>query len=147
MHHTTLTDPTSVRIGILTAAAAVSIFAIGFASVPQVFFWLGATMLASLLTVVTGPKGSKSVLSRPIAGLLLLPALCTVLVRETSLMWAVVPVLAMVFAAMTWMLATNRYATPDSAHTSERLASSTELATKRDEKAAAANDETSATAA
>ena len=161
MHHTTQTNQLSVRIGVLTAAAAVSILAIGFAPIPQMFYWLAAGALASLLTILTGPKGSNSALTLPITGLLVVPALCTLAVRETSLIWAVAPVLAFVVGAVTWMLATNRYATiqatdqtADTTQTSARtsftsgsVTVSRQLDIKRDEKAAAANDDTSATAA
>lgn len=161
MHHTTQTNPISVRIGVLTAAAAVSILAIGFAPIPQMFYWLAVGALASLVTILTGPKGSNSALTLPIAGLLVVPALCTLAVRGTSLIWAVAPVLAFVVGAVTWMLATNRYATiqatdqtADTTQTSARtsftsgsVTVSRQLDTKRDEKAAAANDDTSATAA
>ena len=161
MHHTTQTNPISVRIGVLTAAAAVSILAIGFAPIPQVFYWLAAGAAASIMTILTGPKGSNSALTLPIAGLLVVPALCTVAVRDTSLIWAVAPILAFVVGAVTWMLATNRYATIEATEetaedtqppaqttfTSGAVTVSRQLDAKRDAKAAAANDDTSATAA
>ena len=129
------------------------------------FYWLAVGALASLLTILTGPKGSNSALTLPIAGLLVVPALCTLAVRGTSLIWAVAPVLAFVVGAVTWMLATNRYATIEATEetadntqtqtqtsaqttfTSGSVTVSRQLDTKRDEKAAAANDDTSATAA
>jgi hypothetical protein len=156
MHDTSAIDSTTIRIGTLTAAAAISVLALGFASVPQVFYWLGAAVLAVLLTIITGPKGSNSALSLPMTGLLVVPALCTLVVRETSLIWAVVPVLAFVVAAATWMVATNRYAAMHDEATDTTVAetdapetTTVMLSSKRsgDEKAAAANDDTSATAA
>ena len=158
MHDTSALDSTTIRIGTLTAAAAISVLALGFAPVPQVFYWLGAAVLAVLLTIITGPKGSNSALSLPLAGLFAIPALGTLVVRETSLIWAVVPVLAFVVAAATWMVATNRYAAihDEATDTVETRAkthapetTTVMLSSKRsgDEKAAAANDDTSATAA
>jgi len=160
LHHTSKTNPTLIRIGILTAAAATSILAIGFAPVPQVFSWLGISALAVLLTILTGPKGSNSALSLPILGLMLIPTLGTLMVRGTSLIWAVVPVLAFVVAAVTWVVATNRYA---SIETNDETAGQTSsqrstitvtntLDAKRNEhtaatNTAATNDDTSTTAA
>lgn len=156
MDHTSTIDPTTTRIGVLTAAAASSVLAIGFAPVPQVFSWLGFSALAVLLTILTGPKGSNSALSGPILGLLLAPVVITVLVRGTSLIWAVVPVLAFVVGAITWMVATNRYAsieqhndvTPsETEHPSSTITVTDTLSTKRDTRAAETTDDTSATAA
>jgi hypothetical protein len=155
LHHTSETNPTLIRIGILTAAAAISILAIGFAPVPQVYSWLGLSALAILLTILTGPKGSNSALSLPILGLMLIPALGTLLVRGTSLIWAVVPVLAFVVAAVTWMVATNRYASIETNDETAVQASNQRstitvtntLDAKRNENTAATNEDTSRTAA
>ena len=161
MHHTTQTNPISVRIGVLTAAAAVSILAIGFAPIPQVFYWLAVSALASIVTILTGPNGSNAALTLPIGGLIVVPAVCTLAFREASLIWAVAPVLAFVVGAVTWMLATNRYATIEAdetiaedtqpaaqtTFTTGNVTVSRKLDVKRDEKAAALNDDTSTTAA
>lgn len=148
MHNTTASElnPTVIRIGVLTAAAAVSILALGFAPIPQLWSWLGLSILASLVTIFTGPKGSKTGLNLPVAVLIILPALCTLLMRSTSLIWAVAPVLAFVVAAATWMVATSRYATADTTGTAT-VTVADELQPKRDEKAAAADKDSSATAA
>lgn len=158
MQTTTVTEfkQTTLRIGVLTAAGAVSILALGFAPVPDVFYWLGASLLAIILTIATGPKGSNSELSLPIASLLLVPALGTLLTRGTSLIWAVAPVLAFVVGAVTWMVATNRYAAlesseRDTAETTEHLTvtvSDAKLEPQGNEREiAATNDDTSAAAA
>ena len=148
MHNTTASElnPTVIRIGVLTAAAAVSILALGFAPIPQLWSWLGLSMLASLVAIFTGPTVSKTGLNTPIAVLIVLPALCTLLMRSTSLIWAVAPVLAFVVAAATWMVATSRYATADTTGTAT-VTVADELQPKRDEKAAAADKDSSATAA
>ena len=148
MHNTTASElnPTVIRISVLTAAAAVSILALGFAPIPQLWSWLGLSILASLVTIFTGPKGSKTGLNLPVAVLIILPALCTLLMRSTSLIWAVAPVLAFVVAAATWMVATSRYATADTTGTAT-VTVADELQPKRDEKAAAADKDSSATAA
>lgn len=156
MHNSTASElnPTVIRIGVLTAAAAVSILALGFAPIPQLFTLLGLSVLASLVTIYTGPTGSKTALTLPIAVLIVVPALCTLLMRSTSLIWAVAPVLAFVVGAATWMVATTRYATIDATETITADSTGTitmtvadELQPKRDEKAAAADEESSATAA
>lgn len=146
MHNTTASElnPTVIRISVLTAAAAVSILALGFAPIPQLWSWLGLSMLASLVAIFTGPKVSKTGLNLPIAVLIVLPALCTLLMRSTSLIWAVAPVLAFVVGTATWMVATTRYATAD---TTVTVTVVDELQPKRDEKAAAADEDSSATAA
>ena len=156
MHNTTASElkPTVIRIGVLTASAAVSVLALGFAPIPQLFTWLGLSVLASLITLFTGPKGSKTALTLPIAALIVVPALCTLLVRSTSLIWVVAPVLAFVVGAVTWMVATTRYATAEATEYDTAATNGTvtmtvsdELQPKRDEKAAAADEDASATAA
>ena len=156
MHDTSALNSTTIRIGALTATAAISVLALGFAPVPQVFAWLAGAVIAALVIIVTGPRGSKAALSLPMTGLLALPAVGAWIIRGTSLIWAVVPVLAFVVAAATWMMATNRYAAMTEDTADEPVQQPTEtsttvsIATKRSaahDNAEATNDESSATAA
>lgn len=152
MHATTAADlnPTTRRIAILTTISAGSMLALGFAPLPQLLYVLAISIIAFGLTLATGLKNSTRTWHLPMLMLATLPAIMTILLRGTALAAVAVPVLAFVVAAATWMVATNRYTdqhidAPETNHTAGGV--SDELQPKRDEKAAATNDDSSATAA
>ena len=144
-------DPTTLRAAIVATISAICVMALGFAPVPQLWYFLGAGVLAVLVTLATGPKFTDVSVEWPPTLMTIVPALLALIIRGTSLIWAIVPVLAFVVAAATWMLVTNRYAEttveePDTPITVDEVPQD-ELAPKREEKTAVTNDESSATAA
>lgn len=152
MHATTATElnPITRRIAILTAISAGSMLALGFAPLPQLLYLLAIGGIAFGLTMATGLKNSTRTWNLPILMLTALPAIMTIVLRGTALAAVAVPVLAFVVAAATWMVATNRYTDQHiDAHVTDHPAGLVpdELQPKRDEKTAAANDDSSATAA
>lgn len=156
MHATTAAElnPTTRRIAILTAISAGSMLALGFAPLPQLLYLLAIGGIAFGLTMATGLKNSTRTWNLPILMLTALPAIMTIVLRGTALAAVAVPVLAFVVAAATWMVATNRYTDQHidaqvDAQVTDHPAGlvSDELQPKRDEKTAAANDDSSATAA
>lgn len=143
-------NPISLRAGIIAAIAAICVMALGFAPVPQLCFFLALGSVFTLITIVTGPKVSNVSVELPAVVMTLIPAVLVVAFRGTSLVWATVPVLAVVVAAATWMLVTNRYietTVDQSANPAAQHMPADELAPKREEKTAVTDDETSATAA
>ncbi len=144
-------NPISLRAALIAAASGMCVLAMGFAPIPQLWYFLAAGAVIAVITLATGPKFTNISVEVPTVFLILIPALLAIVFRNTSLIWAVVPMLAFVVAAATWMLITNRYA-ETAAEVSVQPAVThqvpgDELAPKRQEKTAAANDESSATAA
>lgn len=164
MRNTTVSDihPTTLRISLLTAISAVFVMVLGFAPPPHLYFLLGASALAAVITIATGPKPATRPSSLPAILTTVIPALLALVVRDTSLMWAVVPVVTFVVAAATWLVATNLYSDVEKEHDVEKelvdspevstsdavvIHSTDELEPKRQQKAATVNEDSSATAA
>ena len=144
-------DPTTLRAAIVATISAICVMALGFAPVPQLWYFLAAGVLIVILTLATGPKFTDVSVELPPAFMTVVPAVLALVFRGTSLIWAVVPVLAFVVAAATWMLVTNRYAETTveeslEPETADRVPED-QLAPKREEKTAITNDESSVTAA
>lgn len=153
MHNSTSTPlrPIASRTVIVTASSAVATLAMGFAPFPQFWFILAVALVVTTITIATGPKATGTTRNRPLAGLAILMALVVLTIRGTSLVWAVVPVLAFVVATVVWLIVSNRYAQTAESVTQQvapkQVADQDKLAPKRDEKTAATNDTSSATAA
>lgn len=144
-------NPTTLRAAIVATVSAICVMALGFAPVPQLWYFLAGGVLIVIITLATGPKFTDVAVELPPALMTVVPALLAVVFRGTSLIWAVVPVLAFVVAAATWMLVTNRYTEttveqPVESETTDRVLQD-DLAPKREEKTAVTDDESSATAA
>lgn len=158
MHNTTASSLNSItlRIGILTATSAVAMLALGFAPIPALYYLLGASLLAVVVIVSTDPKMSQPVATLPMGLTVGVPAILALLFRGTSLVWAIVPVLALVVSSATWMFVSTRYnattvaAEPSDISTLDEpsdFAFADELMSKRHEKTAVTHDDSSATAA
>ena len=153
MHHifNSQLSPTSLRAALVATDSAICVMALGFAPVPQLWYFLVGGVLVVTVTFATGPKPTDTSVALPSIFIAVIPALLPVVFRNTSLIWAITPVLAFVTAAATWMLVTNRYpeTTVEEAvesETTDRVFED-ELAPKREEKTAVTNDDSSATAA
>lgn len=144
-------SPTTLRAALVATISAICVMALGFAPIPQLWYFLAGGALVMIVALVTGPKFTDVSVELPPALMTIVPALLAVVLRGTSLIWAIVPVLAFVVAAAAWMLVTNRYTEttveqPVESEATDRVLED-ELAPKREEKTAATNDESSATAA
>lgn len=153
MHHifNSQLSPTTLRAALVATVSAICVMALGFAPVPQLWYFLVGGVLVVTVTFATGPKPTDTSVALPSIFIAVIPALLPVVFRNTSLIWAITPVLAFVTAAATWMLVTNRYpeTTVEEAvksETTDRVFED-ELAPKREEKTAVTNDDSSATAA
>lgn len=144
-------NPTTLRAAIIATISAICVMALGFAPNPQLWYFLAAGTGISIILLATGPKFTNVSVELPTVLMTIIPAVLAFGFRFTSLIWAVVPVLAFVVAAATWMLVTNRYTETEVEAAAEPALSQPklhdELAPKREEKTAITNDKSSATAA
>ncbi|GAA4110875.1 hypothetical protein [Enteractinococcus coprophilus] len=146
-------DPTTRRAAIVATITASCVLALGFASIPQLWYLLAIGAVIVIVTLATGPKTAAVSVELPTVVMTIVPALLALVFRGTSLVWAIVPVLAFVVAAAAWMLVTNQYTEttveeiPEPEIGEPEQLSQDELAPKREEKTAVTNDESSATAA
>lgn len=156
MQRTTVSSlsPSLLRIGCLTAVSALAMLSLGFAPLPALFYLLGACGLTIVVITATGPKLKEPLAVTPTLLVIVVPMLIAIIFRGTSLVWAVVPVLALVVASATWMVASTRYAattvrqTPTASNPTlepQTFATADELLPKHE--TAVTNDNSSETAA
>lgn len=143
--------PTTFRSVLIAAITAIVVIALGFAPLNHLWYYVVAGLVATVIIVATGPKLNNISAGSPAVVFLVIPAVLVFAVRNTSLIWFVVPTLAFVMAAAVWVQVQNRYlAQREQAQPQPEVADSSqddELAPKREEKTATTNDDSSMTAA
>lgn len=122
---------------------------LGFAPFPQVFYVLGGALLVAAIVLGTGSTFSLAQLRQPLTGLTGIAILTVAAIRGTALIWMAVPVLAGLVAVASWLILTH----DDTAVTTQKMPAALpdhtpdELSPRRDEKTAATDEDSSATAA
>lgn len=149
----TTPHPTSLRALLIAASTAVATLVLGFAPFPQVFYVLGGALLVSVIALGTGSTFSLAQLLQPLTGLTGIAMLTVAVIRGTALVWMAVPVLAGLVAVASWLIITNRDTTLTPDKRQDAVAGQgpattpDELTPRRDEKTAATDEDSSATAA
>lgn len=102
--------PHTLRTTICATSATVFLLSLGFGPTPALYWLLSVTAAVFCITTATDLRGAKSQRSKlPQVLSTVIPALCILIFRETSLVWVVTPMLTFVAATAVWAAATNRH--------------------------------------